>query len=348
MKLIYKFIPFLALILICEPVFAQEISKIDNIVETMRISVTSISGKLATIAKSLIMSLIVIEMVWSLGKAVVEGNDLAKYLIIIFKRIVIAGFFLFLIDGIPTFGGGNIGISSFIIDSAEALAGNTLDKASMKPSQVFFDFYNFGFNSHKDTGWFGKIGGGLIWLIMVVIGAIITALLITAYIEIHIIFTIGILALGFGAWSQTQSFATTFIFSAVGKIFKLFTIILMGSLIQQFVQNMGSSGGFAEGLMLIGTSVILVILMSTVPAAVEQVINGVPLPSSDSAVAGTVTNTATALPKMAAKQAGDAAAKVVGAAGGAVVRGTGRMMANTAKSAGSGFNKTLRKIMMGG
>ena len=118
----------------------------------------------------------------------------------------------------------------------------------------------------------------------------------------------------------------------------------MGSLIQQFVQKMGSSGSFAESLMLIGTSIILVILMTTTPAAVEQVINGVPLPSSDTTVAGAVTNTATAPAKMVGRAAGKKAGEVVGAAGGAVVRGTGRVAVNTAKSAGSAFNQTLRKI----
>ena len=219
------------LFLIPETASAQNnVNQIDQIPESFEIAIKGISQKLADIARNLLMSFLIIELIWSLGKIVMEGDDFGAIMGAFFKRILIAGFFLALVDGVPT-PSGNVGFGSFIIQSAEALTEQSTGQTSFKPSDVFFQMFNAGLNVFTtSTGIAGKITGAIVWLIIIIMGAVIVGLMILTYIEIYVIFTVGILALGFGAWSTTQQFATNFLFAAVGKIFKLFVMILVATL----------------------------------------------------------------------------------------------------------------------
>ena len=94
--------------------FAQSnINQIDQIPQSFQNSIQGISQKLAKIARNLLMSFLIIELIWSLGKIVMEGDDFGAIMGAFFKRILIAGFFLALVDGVPT-SSGNIGFSTFI------------------------------------------------------------------------------------------------------------------------------------------------------------------------------------------------------------------------------------------
>ena len=285
--------------------YAQEsINKIDQIPTSFQAGIEGIAAKLADIARNLLMSLLLIELIWSLGKIIMQGDDFGALMGAFFKRILIAGFFLALVDGVPT-PAGNVGFGTFIIQSAEALTEQSTGQASLKPSDVFFQMYGAGTDIlGNSNGIVGKIMGSVVWLILTLMGGVIVGLMVLAYIEIYFIFTAGILALGFGAWSTTQQFATNFLFSGVGKIFKLFVMILMGTIISAQLNAFGPLEGVEDGLIAIGVSLIFVMLMSTVPGAVEQMISGIPSASSDGAVA----DAATRLPKKGASKAGSVAA----------------------------------------
>ena len=84
----------------------------------------------------------------------------------------------------------------------------------------------------------------------------------------------------------------------------------MGTLISVQLNAFGPLEGVEDGIVAIGVSLIFVMLMSTIPGAVEQMISGIPSASSD----GSVANTATHLPKKGASKAGSLA-------GGAAVKG---------------------------
>lgn len=299
------------LFLIPETASAQNnVNQIDQIPESFEIAIKGISQKLADIARNLLMSFLIIELIWSLGKIVMEGDDFGAIMGAFFKRILIAGFFLALVDGVPT-PSGNVGFGSFIIQSAEALTEQSTGQTSLKPSDVFFQMFNAGLNVFDtSTGVVGKIFGAIVWLIIIIMGAVIVGLMILTYIEIYVIFTVGILALGFGAWSTTQQFATNYLFAAVGKIFKLFVMILVATLISVQLNAFGPLEGVEDGIIAIGVSLIFVMIMSTVPGAVEQMISGIPSASSDGAVAGNITSPAKGAASKAGGAAGRAAAKV--------------------------------------
>lgn len=286
-----KCFTFLALTLaMTEMAHAQDaVGRIDQVSESFRTAVEGIGDKLSIIARNLLLSLLLIELIWKLGKTVMEGDDFGQLMGVFFKRVVIAGFFLAIIDGIPT-GSGNVGIATFVIQSAEALVGTTTAGASVKPSDLFWQMFSSGSSIYENSsGVGGVISASIVWVLLSVIGAVVVGLIIVTYIEIYVVFTVGILALGFGVWSVTQQFATNFLFSAVGKILKLFTMILMASVISLSIQAFGTLSTFEDGLITIGIVLIFAMLMSSVPSAVEQIISGIPGVSGDGAVSSAIT-----------------------------------------------------------
>ncbi len=264
------------------------IARIDQVSESFRVAVSGIAGTLSTIARNLMLSLLLIELIWKLGQAVWEGDDFGKLMSLFFKRIVVAGFFLAIVDGIPT-GSGQVGFGSFIIQSAEALTSSSVGASDVRPSDLFWQMLRAGKDIYDgSSGISGTIGSIIVWLLLVLLGAVIAGLMVVAYIEIYVIFTVGILSLGFGVWSVTEQFAKNFMFSAVGKILKLFTMILMASVVTITIKDFGALTEFEDGLVTIGIVLIFAMLLTTVPTAVEQIISGIPGVSADSAVAGTM------------------------------------------------------------
>lgn len=295
---------------------AQEsVGRIDQVSESFRVAVEGIGDKLSLIARNLLLSLLLIELIWKLGKTVMEGDDFGQLMGVFFKRIVIAGFFLAIIDGIPT-GSGNVGIATFVIQSAEGLVGTTTDGASVKPSDLFWQMFSSGSSIYENSsGVGGIVSASIVWLLLCVIGAIVVGLIIVTYIEIYVVLTVGILALGFGVWSVTEQFAKNFLFSAVGKILKLLTMILMASVISLSIKSFGTLSTFEDGLITIGIVLIFAMLMSSVPSAVEQIISGIPGVSADGAVSSAITGASIRGAKIGGAAGGKAAGKAASKAG---------------------------------
>lgn len=333
------------LVLIADGVEAQNTARIDQVSESFKGAVQSMGSKLSAIARNLMLSLLLIELIWKLGKTVMEGDDFGKLMGVFFKRILIAGFFLAIVDGIPT-GSGQVGFGSFVIQSAEALTNHSLGTVSIKPSDLFWEMFSSGQSIYSNsTGVTGSIAAVIVWLLLVMLGAVIVGLMIVAYIEIYVIFTVGILALGFGVWSVTDQFAKNFMFSAIGKTLKLFTMILMGSIIALQIKAFGSLSGFEDGLVTIGVVLIFALLMTTVPAAVEQIVSGMSSGGAEQTVQSAVTGAS-----MGAAQRGMSMATKGGKAGlGSAAGGLGKMGINKAGAIGtvSGIANRIRSIKRG-
>ena len=297
------------------------VSRIDQVSESFRAAVEGVAGQLSVIAQSLLISLLLIELTWKLGKTVMEGDDFGKLMGIFFKRIVVAGFFLAIVDGIPT-GSGQVGIGTFIIQSAEALVKESVGTTSVRPSELFWQMLSAGRNIYDNSsGVGGVVSAAFVWLLLAILGAVVVGLMIVTYIEIYVIFTVGILSLGFGVWSVTEQFAKNFLFSAVGKTLKLFTMILMASVIAFAIESFGDLSSFEDGLITIGIVLIFAMLMSSVPQAVEQIISGIPAVSADQGVAGAVTGASKTVGKAAGSAAVSGGKALAGAAGGAAKKG---------------------------
>lgn len=92
---------------------------IDKISEEICNVFFEIEVRFVSIVCNLLFGFLFIEMVWKFGKVVMDGVEFSKYMFIVFKCIVVVGFFFFLIDGIFMFIGGVIGFGFFVIVSVE-------------------------------------------------------------------------------------------------------------------------------------------------------------------------------------------------------------------------------------
>jgi type IV secretory pathway TrbL component len=227
-----------------------------------------------------------------------------------------------------------------VIQSAEGLVEATDNRASIKPSDLFWQMFESGqqiFDGSKGIS--GKIAGTIVWLLLCVLGAVVVGLMIVTYIEIYVVFTVGILALGFGVWEVTAQFAKNFLFSAVGKIFKLFTMILMASVISLTIQAFGTLSSFEDGLITIGIVLIFAMLMTSVPQAVEQIISGIPAISGDAAVSSAITGASIKGAKIAGNATASAAKSALSAGG--------KLAGSGAKKAGTALASRIRDIKKG-
>ena len=327
----------LVLLVLADPAAAQmSAGEIDKVDTAFQAAANAIGGDLKDIARNLLFGLLLIEMVWSLGQIVMTGGDFGRLMSEVFQRVVIAGLFLLLIDGIPA-PGGTIGIAKFIIISAEALSDSTIE-SSIKPSEVFGDIYRAGAQLYDNTSGFrASLGAALVWLALVFLGASIAGTMLVAYIEIYMAFTIGILTLGFGAWKQTSGIARNFLFSAAGRIFKLFAVLLIVAVIRLQLEALEGLAGFEEGMVLIGLLVIFNMILGTVPAEIERIVAG----AAGASAADKVTQAATD----GAKQG---AGKAAGAAGKAAASGAKTATKAGVREAGDKLANTIRNIKKGG
>ena len=268
-----------------DPAAAQaEVADIDAIDTAFQEAVDGISGDLVRIARNLLFSLLLIEVVWSFGRIVMNGGDIGRVLSALFQRVIIVGFFLFLLEGLPLPGGRTVGISQFILTAAEGLMDITI-QSSIKPADVFGDIFWSGAQIYDASGTgFGRLAAALVWLALAFFGALIAGIMLVAYVRIYVAFTVGILALGFGAWRETSNIARNFIFSALGQIFRLFTLLLMVAVIRIQLDQMMGFDTFGDGVMMIGMLVIFVMTLISVPAQVESIVASGSAPSAEGRV----------------------------------------------------------------
>ena len=343
LRRLFWFIIVLVIILLwarhatAQDVSSVDVSAINNISTDIRDMISGMRWRLAAIARNLLLGLLLIELIWKLGQAVNDGEELSAYLKLMAKRIVIASFFLFVLGGIPTGSDGStVSLADFVIESAEALTKITNENATNKPADLFWQTFEAGQQGYKNSkGVAGTIIAGFVWIVLVVIGAAIAAVVLVAYVEVYTIFTIGTLALAFGAWSATEQFAQNFLFAAIGKILKLFTTMIIATVASLIVTTTGPITEVGDGLVITAVVLILVIVLGSVPTAVEQIISSIPLSSGEGQASQMVTGAAKTAGKVAATAAGAAVGGAVGGAAGASL-GSG---------AGGGVTKTAATLV---
>jgi P-type conjugative transfer protein TrbL len=325
LRRLFWFIVILVIVLLwakhatAQDVSAVDVGAIDNISTDIRDMIAGMRWRLAAIARNLLLGLLLIELIWKLGQAVNDGEELSAYIKLMAKRIVIAGFFLFVLGGIPTGSDGStVGLADFVIQSAEALTKITNENATNKPADLFWQTYEAGHQGYKNSkGFENAVIAGFVWIVLVVIGAAIAAVVLVAYVEVYTIFTIGTLALAFGAWSATEQFAQNFLFAAIGKILKLFTTMIIATVASLIVTTTGPITEVGDGLVITAVVLILVIVLGSVPTAVEQIISSIPLSSGEGQAAQMVINTAKETGKVAANAVSSGVGGAVGGAAGA-------------------------------
>lgn len=259
---------------------------IDNIVSAFEGAVNAASGNLLTAAKTLLGSLLLIELILTIGKIVVKGSDLGEIFAALAQRILIAGFYLFLMDSLPGLGGMN----GLVGASAEALAGLGSGGQAIKPSDILGQSLATASSIYgASSGIAETIAAAIIGIVIVILTAITIAMIVVAYVEIHVVFGLGIVALGFGGFSGTDGIARGYLMAGIAKTLKLFAMLVLSSIFGAVFQSLGfgyaASGEGAGNLELVGdfmthaftlvaAAAVMMMVILTVPPALEQAVAG--------------------------------------------------------------------------
>ena len=252
---------------------------IDSIVSAFEGAVNAASGNLLTAAKALLGSLLLIELILTIGKIVVNGSDLGELFAALLQRILIAGFYLFLMDSLPGFGGMN----GLVGASAEALAGLGAGGQAIKPSDILGQSLATASSIYgASSGIAETIAAAIIGIVIVILTAITIAMIVVAYVEIHVVFGLGIVALGFGGFSGTDGIARGYLLAGIAKTLKLFAMLVLSSIFGTVFQNLGFGLFEADGTVdfmaqsftLVAAAAVMMMVVLTVPPALEQAVAG--------------------------------------------------------------------------
>lgn len=316
---------------------------IDGIIGAFEGAVNAAAGNLLPIARGLLGALLLIELVITIGRIVVSGSDLGELFSTILKRVLIAGFYLWLMDTLPGFGGlnGLVGIT------AEALAGKGAGGEAITPSNLLSGTVATTASMLAAASYAQMIPVALISIVLIVLTALIVAMIVVVYVEVHVVFGLGVIAVGFAGFNGTEGVARGFLMSAIAKCLKLYSMLVLSSVFGSVFNSLGMGllAGDAWGdmlvssLMLVGGTVIMFMVVLTVPSALEQAVAGANAGGSSASGAagsfmrGQAMKGGGKAVGMAAGKLGGLAAKGAGAAGSAAWNASGGAKAASAMKA---------------
>ncbi|TMV85708.1 hypothetical protein FGG78_20560, partial [Thioclava sp. BHET1] len=240
----------------------------DTIVTSFTQTVSGVGTKLATYARSIMFVMLIIEMIVTFGPMLLTDLDLGQILQALLFRILIVGLFVWLTNVIPAAGGLGSFVQSFAGSLFDASTGQA--SAPITPSTLFTYAWQAGSNVYQQSsGITGSAAGAIIFVLCGLIGAVLAAELIITIVEIHIVFAGAIVALGFAPWSQTRNLARNVLFAAIGSGFKLFGMMLVGTvavkLLAGFASPPAGTGAIKFGVLILGEILVLALCALKVP-----------------------------------------------------------------------------------
>ncbi len=244
-----------------------DIGRIKNILQAFitqyKEAFYSIVDNLVAVASNLLLSMILIEWVFTTALLVVNGAGIKEYLSALAFRIALGGAFMFII---------NLGnYSDLVIRSADGLLGQTTSDASINIIDLFDRVLAMSFDL------FGRSTFGIVEkiaaLLVLFIGTIIIALIIMSYMEVYLAFGAAIVVLGLGGFSQTRHIAINYMKRCIGRVFRLFTALFCGAVMSTLLTaELSTAQG--DAMLLVGVLVILLYVILHVPSSVEQAVLG--------------------------------------------------------------------------
>ena len=333
------------LIALPEPAWAQGAGgTLDNAIETMKRTVDQAGQQVGRLARQIMLSLLVVDFVLRAGRAV-AGNEGLEPLI---KGFAFQLGFVALIWFIST---SISDIVSFLGDTMGKVVSHAGGK-SLRPGDLVTD------GLARAVGWLEAIEltspGTWFYLfsaaISIIALAISVAMLVVIWAEFYLVALVGLIALSFGGLTETRDIATGFVKALLGKTFKLMGLMIIFIITDDITKTLAQTGaGFESVAAAILLQIVSVVLILTLPTALENIVGGPRLDSGAAeAVGGTVSKLSTKAMKKPAKAAVVGAARAAGAIFGAVIdaikagksgASIGGMVAGAAKGAAKrGFN----------
>lgn len=321
--------------LLPQPAYAQAVAPgfLDTIVNTFLAQAQGWQTTLQQIARGIFASLLIIEVSWVLGRALINGIDFGPLLGLVMQQAVAAGFFYWLlINPIYLYDV----VHGFWLAGAQA--GGS---AVVTPSDVVTAALAVGKAVWSSLTWGSFFGAPALVILLAFVGIIVIAIfgwmaatLVETLIEAAICSYAGIIMLGFGSNSYTRDFAIGMYRYALSVGVKLMVLqLIMGvatTMITQFAAQVAGVGAgnltWQDAALMLVFPVIFFRLVERVPGLAQGMVMGAHIQYF-----GGLITAATAL-----AAAGTSAAASIASAGSAVIAAGRLASAQSAAAAAAG------------
>jgi type IV secretion system protein TrbL len=305
----------LLIVLAAEPALAQSAcaagpatdNSLDRIVDLYRNCARQWEATLGGFALRLFWLLAAIEFAWSGIRLAFRNADLNEWLAELVNQVFFLGLFLALLTNATAWTGAIV--ESFRAAGAAALRANGV-AAGIAPSDIFDTGVNIAAKMLEALSITAPVQSLFVVLaaLIILLGfALIAAAIILALVESYIVLSAGVLLMGFGGSRWTKDFAVKTVIYAVSVGAKLFVLQLIAGL---WAQVIGAWANLPAGqsliapvnatsniLVIVGSTLVLSVLVKTVPDMIQGLINGTALGMSTglTAAAASLAGSVTAL-----------------------------------------------------
>lgn len=269
----------LFLLLKASPLMAQvpEDNILDGIVTKYRDAVGPWRTVLASYTERLFWMLVTIDFTWTGIELLQRKADFSEVMAEIMRCVMIIGFYLMLIQHSDTW--NQAIIDSFRKAASDANAAITGKNMGVNPSDIFDAGIEIALRMTKASAYSSvglMVATAIAALFIVAIFAVITGQVVIALVEMYIALGASVILLGFGGSRWTRDFATNqlrYVVSVGVKLFGLQLIVGIGGLfVTTWFETYAQS--WSQVIVLLGASIILAMLTTTIPAIMQGLISG--------------------------------------------------------------------------
>ncbi|SPU51041.1 P-type conjugative transfer protein TrbL [Bordetella trematum] len=301
---------------------------------------SSWAGTITQYASWLFWTLVVISMVWTFGMMALRKADIGEFFAEFVRFTIFTGFFWWLLINGPNFA---IDIVNSLRTIAAEASGLPRALNPSTPIDIAFDILAKAAKSYSVTSPIDNLSIFLTTLAILACMAVVAANVLLALITAWVSAYAGVFVLGFGGARWTSDIALNYFRSVMGIALKLMTItLLVGiavSIIDGYHADLANKASMDELLVIFVVSLVLVILVNTIPNVIAGLIpgGGAAASAGSSFGAGAIMGAGMAAAGMATGGAALAAKATMGAATGAM-GGASAVQAAMQKAAGSMSN----------
>lgn len=310
-----------ALVLLSQSAFAAiEKGGVLNEVSDRFLTVSSTwAGTITQYASWLFWTLVVISMVWTFGMMALRKADIGEFFAEFVRFTIFTGFFWWLVINGPNFAMDIV--NSLRMIAAEA-SGLPRGLNPSTPIDIAFDILAKAAKSYSVTSPIDNLSIFLTTLAILACMAVVAANVLLALITAWVLAYAGVFVLGFGGARWTSDIAINYFRSVAGIALKLMTItLLVGiaiTIIDGYHVELANNASMDELLVIFVVSLVLVILINTIPNVIGGLMpgGGAAASAGSSFGAGAIMGAGMAAAGMATGGAALAAKATMGAAAG--------------------------------
>jgi len=226
-------------------------------------------------ASWLFWTLVVISMVWTFGMMALRKADLGEFFAEFTRFTITTGFFWWLLINGPGFA---MDIINSLRNIAAEASGLPRGLNPSTPIDIAFDIIAKAASSYSITSPMDNLSIFLTTLAILACMAIVAANVLLALVTAWIIAYAGIFVLGFGGSRWTSDIAVNYFRSVAGIALKIMTMtLLVGiaiSIIDGYHSDLSEGAPMDELLVIFVVSLVMVILVNSVPNVVAGLIPG--------------------------------------------------------------------------